>query len=71
VSTTLAANIEGTFELLGALGTCEPRPLLAIGGQAWDGNAAMAKAVGADVIADDPAVLLDVLREKLPPLPDD
>jgi methanogenic corrinoid protein MtbC1 len=71
VSTTMPANIEPTFELLGALGTCRPRPLLVIGGQAWDGGGELARALGADVIAQDPRELMDVLRERLPPLPED
>jgi methanogenic corrinoid protein MtbC1 len=71
LSVTMPSSIDATFELLGALGTCEPRPLLAIGGQAWDGSAKVADALGADVIAADPVELLQVLGERLPPLPEE
>jgi methanogenic corrinoid protein MtbC1 len=71
LSVTMPGNMETTFELLGALGTVEPRPLLAVGGQAWDGNASMAEALGADLVVDDPRELVAVLADKLPPLPDE
>ncbi len=71
LSTTLPQHMETTFEFLGALGTVDPRPLLAVGGQAWDGNASMAEALGADLVIDDPRELVAVLADKLPPLPDE
>jgi MerR family transcriptional regulator, light-induced transcriptional regulator len=71
VSVTMAQTIDAAFEVLGALGTADPRPLLAIGGQAWDGTLRIAGAVGADVVASDPVELLRVLQERLPPLPDE
>jgi methanogenic corrinoid protein MtbC1 len=71
VSVTLPQHVEAAVELLGALGTVEPRPMLAIGGQAWDGNTRIAKAVGADLAVPDPRELLAVLAERLPPLPDE
>jgi methanogenic corrinoid protein MtbC1 len=70
LSVTLPQHMETTFELLGALGTVDPRPMLAVGGQAWDGNASMAGALGADVVVDDPRELVAVLADKLPPLPE-
>jgi len=71
VSVTLPQHAEAAVELLGALGTLEPRPVLAIGGQAWDGNTRIAKAIGADLAAHDPRELLAILAERLPPLPDE
>lgn len=71
VSVTLPQHAEAAVELLGALGTVEPRPVLAVGGQAWDGNTRIAKAIGADLAAGDPRELLAILAERLPPLPDE
>jgi methanogenic corrinoid protein MtbC1 len=71
VSVTLPQHMEAAFEMLGALGTADPRPLLAVGGQAWDGNAAIADALGADLVIDDPRELVGVLADKLPPLPEE
>ena len=71
ISVTMPGGIEPAFELIGALGTVEPRPLLAIGGQAWDGSARIADALGADIIAAGPRELLQILGERLPPLPED
>ncbi len=71
LSTTLSQHMERTFELLGALGTVDPRPMLVVGGQAWDGGAAMAKALGADHVINDPRELVAVLADELPPLPDE
>jgi methanogenic corrinoid protein MtbC1 len=71
LSVTMPARIEQAFELLGALGTVEPPPFLAVGGQAWDGNARIAQAIGADLVASDVRELVTVLAKKLPPLPED
>jgi methanogenic corrinoid protein MtbC1 len=71
LSTTMPQHMETTYEFLGALGTLDPPPLLAVGGQAWDGNGAMAEALGADLVIDDPRELVAVLADKLPPLPED
>ena len=71
LSTTMPHNIEATFELLGALSTLEPRPLLACGGQAWDGGSRIADAIGADLVTADLDELVRTVRDRLPPLPDE
>ena len=71
LSVTLPGHIERSFELLGALSTVDPPPFLAVGGQAWDGNARIAEAIGADVVLSDPRELVTVLTERFPPLPED
>jgi MerR family transcriptional regulator, light-induced transcriptional regulator len=71
LSVTMPSSIEPAVELLGALSTVEPQPLLALGGQALDGSARVARAVGADLVAEDIDRFVEVVRKRLPPLPED
>jgi methanogenic corrinoid protein MtbC1 len=71
LSVTLPQHIERAFELLGALTTVDPQPFLAVGGQAWDGGARIAEAIGADVVLSDPRRLVELLKERFPPLPEE
>ncbi|HVL94730.1 MAG TPA: cobalamin-dependent protein [Solirubrobacteraceae bacterium] len=70
LSVTMPSCVDAAVELLGALGTADPRPLLAVGGRGWPEGVAAADA-GADVVARDARQLLDLLRERLPEPGDD
>ena len=70
LSVTMPSCLDGALELLGALGTVEPRPCVAIGGAAWPATADPAR-MGVDIVAGDPRELVEQLREKLPPQPED
>ena len=69
LSVTMPGCLDGALELLGALGTVEPRPCVAVGGDAWPRSTDPAQ-VGVDIVAGDPRELVAKLREKLPPMPD-
>src|SRR3954447_5522381 len=66
LSVTMPDRIEQAFETLGALGTVAPRPALVLGGQAWDGTARMADALGADLVVSNPQDLIAWVRRHLP-----
>ncbi|HYF27461.1 MAG TPA: cobalamin-dependent protein [Baekduia sp.] len=61
LSTSLPNNLLSAGRVFSALGRLVPRPLLVAGGRAYAGDAARAVAVGADVLARDPAELVAVL----------
>lgn len=65
LSTTLPANLGGAADAVAALRQIDPRPLIAIGGQAYAGDASAAQALGADLYADDAAAFLDALDSRL------
>jgi MerR family transcriptional regulator, light-induced transcriptional regulator len=67
-SVTMPDSVDATVEMLAALATLEPRPFLAVGGQALRGVTAD---LGADLVALHPGELLDLVRERFPPLPPD
>ena len=70
LSVTMPGCLDGALELLGALGTVEPRPCVAVGGGAWPETTDPAR-VGVDIVAGDPRDLVAKLREYLPPRPED
>jgi methanogenic corrinoid protein MtbC1 len=70
LSVTMPGCLDGALELLGALGTVEPRPCVAVGGDAWLRSTDPAS-VGVDIVAHDPRDLVEQLREHLPPRPED
>jgi MerR family transcriptional regulator, light-induced transcriptional regulator len=70
LSVTMPSCLDGALELLGALGTVHPRPCIAVGGAAWPA-ATRPEGVGVDIVAPDPRELVEQLREKLPPRPED
>jgi methanogenic corrinoid protein MtbC1 len=70
LSVTMPSCLDGALELLGALGTVEPRPCVAVGGAAWPVSTDPTK-VGVDIVAGDPRELVEKLREQLPPQPED
>jgi methanogenic corrinoid protein MtbC1 len=69
LSVTMPSCLDGALELLGALGTVEPRPCVAVGGAAWPSQTDPAR-VGVDIVASDPLELVGQLRERLPPRPE-
>jgi methanogenic corrinoid protein MtbC1 len=70
LSVTMPACLDGALELLGALGTADRRPCVAVGGRAWPASTDPAR-VGVDIVAGDPRDLVELLREKLPPTVED
>jgi MerR family transcriptional regulator, light-induced transcriptional regulator len=71
LSATMPDATEPAIELAGMLGTVEPPPFIVLGGQAWNGGTAVAREMGADLVTADLQELLSVIRERLPPLPED
>jgi methanogenic corrinoid protein MtbC1 len=61
VSTSRAELLDGVHDVRRALDTLEGPPLLAVGGVAYVGHRERATAVGADLHAGDPALLLEQL----------
>ena len=70
ISVSMPSCLDAATELLGALGTVDPRPCVAVGGRAWP-ETIDAAAVGVDIVARDPHELVEKLREFLPPRPED
>ncbi len=72
LSTATPAGLPGAAEAVGALLGLDPRPLVVLGGQLWQGPARQeADSLGADLVVDDPRELVGLLRERFPPLPPD
>jgi methanogenic corrinoid protein MtbC1 len=69
LSVTMPACVEGALELLGALGTVEPAPCVAVGGRGWPARLDPGSR-GVDIVATDPLELVTQLRERLPPQPE-
>jgi methanogenic corrinoid protein MtbC1 len=67
LSTTLPANLGGAADAVAALRHIDPRPLIAIGGQAYAGDESAARALGADLYANDAAAFLDALGTRRGP----
>ena len=69
LSATTAGRLPGVDEVLRALSSLEPRPLVAVGGGLFSGAAArLARERGADLVLTDVRDLLAALRERFPPL---
>jgi methanogenic corrinoid protein MtbC1 len=66
LSTTLASNLDSARRVLDGLDRLDPRPLIVAGGRAYDGQAALARALGADAFAGDAEMLRDLLRDRAP-----
>lgn len=62
ISTSLSGNLLAVGRLCAKLRHLPEPPLIVAGGRAYDGDAARARAVGADEYATDPEQLLAVLR---------
>jgi methanogenic corrinoid protein MtbC1 len=72
LSTATPAGLPGAAEAVEALLALDPRPLVVLGGQLWQGRArADAPSLGADLVVDDPRELVVLLRERFPPQPPD
>jgi methanogenic corrinoid protein MtbC1 len=72
LSTATPAGLPGAAEAVAALLALDPRPLVVLGGQLWQGRArAEAERLGADLVLEDPRELVALLRERFPPLPPD
>jgi hypothetical protein len=70
LSTATPAGLPGAAEAVEALIALDPRPLVVLGGQLWQGRArADAGTLGADLVVGDPRELVALLRERFPPLP--
>jgi len=66
LSTTLPANRAGAQAAVAALRGLEQPPLIAGGGQAWNGDEELARSSGADICARDADIFLERLRGRLP-----
>lgn len=62
ISTSLSGNLLAVGRICAKLRRLPDAPLIVVGGRAYDGDAARARAVGADEFASDPEQLLAVLR---------
>jgi methanogenic corrinoid protein MtbC1 len=72
LSTTTPAMLPAAERTLGLLGELDPRPVVVVGGRAWDGVAdERVRAMGADVRLPGPVELVELVAERLPPLPED
>jgi methanogenic corrinoid protein MtbC1 len=67
LSTAMADRLEGAADALRALADVRPRPLVVVGGRGWGAQAAArASELGADLLVEDPATLVDVLSSRFP-----
>jgi methanogenic corrinoid protein MtbC1 len=64
LSTALPGHLLSVTRTLQLLRRLPDRPFLAVGGRAYGGDRALARAVGADAFADDPQALLELLGER-------
>ena len=72
LSTSTPAALPGAVEAVKALLALDPRPLVVLGGQLWQGPAREeAAGLGADLVVDDPRELIALLRDRFPPQPAD
>jgi methanogenic corrinoid protein MtbC1 len=70
LSTATPAGLPGAAQAVAALLELDPRPLVVLGGQLWQGPArAEAGSLGADLVVEDPRRLVELLRERFPPQP--
>jgi methanogenic corrinoid protein MtbC1 len=69
LSATTAGRLHGVSEVLGLLAGLDPRPLVAVGGGLFSGQAAgLARELGADLVLTDVRDLVAALHERFPPL---
>jgi MerR family transcriptional regulator, light-induced transcriptional regulator len=72
LSTATPAGLPGAADAVEALLALQPRPLVVLGGQLWQGPAREdAPSLGADLVVEDPRELVALLRERFPPQPPD
>jgi methanogenic corrinoid protein MtbC1 len=68
LSTATAGALPGVVELVAALATLRPRPLIVAGGQFWTvETSAAAREFGADEVIHDARDVVARLRERVPP----
>ena len=65
LSTTLTSNLARASEAVAGLRALPHRPLIAVGGNAYHGDRALAESLGADLFAADAGSFVDALRERL------
>ena len=72
LSTATAGMLPAAERTLALLREAAPRPLIVVGGHGWDDVPdGRLRTMGADVRVAGPLELVDLLGERLPPLPDD
>ena len=72
LSTATAGMLPGAERTLALLGEADPRPLVVVGGRAWAGvSDDRVQAMGADVRLPGPLELVDLVAQRLPPLPEE
>jgi methanogenic corrinoid protein MtbC1 len=64
LSASLSERLPEVIAAVRALGALEPRPLIAVGGQAFAGDPIVALATGADLFADNAEALVGTLAER-------
>ena len=64
VSASLSERLPEVIAAVRALAALDPRPLVAVGGQAFSGDPAAALATGADLYANNAEALVDALAER-------
>jgi methanogenic corrinoid protein MtbC1 len=64
LSASLSERLPEVIAAVRALGALEPRPLIAVGGQAFAGDRTVALATGADLYADNAEALVGTLAER-------
>lgn len=72
LSTATAAMLPAAGRTLALLAEADPRPLIVVGGRAWAGvSDEHLQQMGADLRLPGPLELVDLVRRRLPPLPED
>ena len=72
LSTSTAAMMPAAERTLALLGELDPRPVVVVGGRAWDDVAdERVRAMGADLKLAGPVELVELVARRLPPLPED
>jgi methanogenic corrinoid protein MtbC1 len=64
LSASLSERLPEVAAAVRALAALDPRPLIAVGGQAFNGEPAAARATGADLYANNPEALIQTLAER-------
>ena len=69
LSASTAGRLPGVTDVLAALSDLDPKPLVVVGGSLFNGQAAgMAMELGADLVLRDLRELVEMVRERFPPL---
>ena len=72
LSTSTPGMLSGAQRTLTLLAATDPRPLIVVGGRAWAGLPdEQVRAMGADLRLPGPVELVELVAERLPPLPED